>query len=240
MRGLEETVSVWFAIPSARPAHEVEDRLRLWRERGYKIALFCDVKRSHMPVAEILLIGEYLGYALAVNALVAEILCRDSDAAWVVTGGDDTDPDNSHMAREIAEECSKHFTGTFGVMQPTGDRWDGGCIDRICGSPWLGREFCERANQGRGPLWYEYTHMFVDEELQNVAIGLGILWQRPDLTHIHHHFCRVGDRVDWARGRQAMPEFLREANSLAHWEKFRALFQARRAAGFPGSEPLPA
>ena len=70
---------------------------------------------------------------------------------------------------------------TFGVMQATGDRYGeqptlpadhplrGPYITRVCGSPWMGREFCLRVNQGRGPLWPEYTHMFVDEELQAVA-----------------------------------------------------------------------
>jgi hypothetical protein len=233
-------VSVWFAIPSARPVSEAQPVLRLWRERGYKIALFRDAKEPMPPIHDLLMIGPYQGYAHAVNTLVAEILVRDREASWIVTGGDDTDPDPRLMAKEIAAECSNHFAGTFGVMQPVGDRWAGGCIDRICGSPWLGRDFCHRANQGHGPLWHEYTHMFVDEELQNVAIVLGVLWQRMDLTHLHHQFCRVEDRVDWAHGRQVMPEFLREANSPAHWEKFRALFQARKAAGFPGSDPLPA
>lgn len=133
---------------------------------------------------------------------------------------------------------------TFGVMQPTGDRWGdsdlsrahhgndrGAYIDRICGSAWLGREFCKRVNQGRGPLWPEYFHMFVDEELQAVAEKLGILWQRPDLTQIHHHWGRKP-----GASRESIPDFLKAVNKKEHWDKYKALFLERQAAGFPGSE----
>ena len=103
----------------------------------------------------------------------------------------------------------------------------------------MGREFCARVNGGRGPLWHEYTHMFVDEELQEVAVKLGVLWQRRDLTHKHNHFTREGDAASWAKGNREMPQFLRAANSPEHWRQFSALFQARKAAGFPGHEPAP-
>ena len=121
----------------------------------------------------------------------------------------------------------KRIVGAAGRF---GDRFAGGSIDRICGSAWLGREWCLRINQGKGPLWPEYTHMFSDEELQNVAIKYGVFWQRPDLTHLHNH---------WGRepGGQA-PEFLKRANSSAEWDAYKKLFRERRAAGFPGSEPL--
>ena len=136
----------------------------------------------------------------------------------------------------------------YGVMQPTGDRFGeernakdpamrGAYIDRVCGSAWVGREFCARINRGRGPLWPEYTHQFVDEELQNIAIKYGVLWQRRDLTHYHDHWGRPkpGETMGDMRN---MPEFLKEANTQEHWIKYRNLFETRRNAGFPGSEPL--
>ena len=130
---------------------------------------------------------------------------------------------------------------TFGVMQPTGDRdfgdAQGPYIDRVAGSPWLGREFCKRINQGRGPFWPEYFHMGCDEELQAVATRLGVFWQRPDLTHHHQHWGRPkpGERMGHAKD---MPAFLARANSGEEWDKYKKLFAARQAAGFPGSEPL--
>jgi hypothetical protein len=132
---------------------------------------------------------------------------------------------------------------TMGVMQPTGDRWGEkpdhpdqhlrtAYIDRVCGSAWLGREFCQRVNQGKGPLWPQYTHMGVDEELQAVATKLGVLWQRPDLIHVHHHWGRKRGMTD------DMPAFLKEVNTPKHWTAYKKLFAERQAAGFPGSECL--
>lgn len=250
-------MSVWFAIPSARPSYEATKCLEAWRALGYKIAIWvdacCQLDWAHdRPYDRIQCRATYPGYAHAVNSLVKEILENEPAAEWIVTGGDDTLPDPKRRANEIAAECSDHFEKlwmpeaegyslrpTFGVMQPTGDRFAGGHIDRICGSPWMGREFCLRVNAGQGPLWSEYTHMFVDEELQHVATKLGVLWQRRDLVHLHRHFTRVSDALDSNAAPRQAPEFLREANSPAHWAKYDALFKSRRAAGFPGHEPLP-
>jgi hypothetical protein len=192
----------------------------------------------------------YAGYAEAVNYLSKLILRDNPDCDWVVTAGDDTYPDPKKQADEIAEECTEYFSAhshhshgaTFGVMQPTGDPWcdsKGRIIERIAGSPWMGREWCLRANQGRGPQWSEYTHMFADEELQLVAQKLGVFWQRPDLTHRHDHWTRENNRsVSSSQAKKPMPQFLAEAYSREHWDKYKAIFLARRAQGFPGSDPL--
>ncbi len=127
---------------------------------------------------------------------------------------------------------------TFGVMQPTGDRFAGGSIDRIAGSAWMGREWCLRINQGKGPLWPEYFHMFEDEELQNVATKLGVFWQRPDLIHKHMHFQRESDAIDSPAVAKPVPPHLVYANSKENWDKMKAIFDWRKANGFPGHEPL--
>lgn len=153
-------------------------------------------------------------------------------------------------------------TETFGVMQPTGDRFDGGSIDRICGSAWLGREFCRRINQGQGPLWPEYKHMFVDQELQEVALKYGVLWQRRDLIHLHRHFARESDALDspavatrvnagefkfrdpnppnvlYGGEKKPRPAHLDQWNTKEHWNEMKAIFEKRKREGFPGSEPL--
>ena len=274
-------MSVWLTIPSARPPAEAEPILAKWRQQGYRIALWIDQdvyeQRRRKYAHHQLVIGDgcrYPGYAVAVNTLVRNVLSIDPECNWVVAAGDDTEPDLNHTADEIAAECEGFFLAlniargwptqsdpaphavpsvmhTFGVMQPTGDRFDGGQIDRICGSPWMGREFCRRINQGRGPLWPEYKHMFVDEELQHVAIKYGVLWQRPDLIHLHRHFarrddsltspavgCREGGVDLYGGAKKPRPAFLDEANSGEHWSKYKGIFLARKAAGFPGSEPL--
>jgi hypothetical protein len=234
---------------------EVNARMDSWRKMGYKIALWRD---GYSPVlnCDKQFFGNYPGYAQAVNRLVAHVLSEDAECDWCVLGGDDTDPDSNLRADGIAAQLREYFVElesarawvdrgagcidqirapTFGVMQPTGDDWSdhqGRIIERIAGSAWVGREWCQRINRGQGPLWPEYSHCFSDEELQCVAIKLGVFLQRPDLTHMHHNWARArADVTD-------MPDFLREANSAEHWRKYSALFQERKAAGFPGSEPL--
>lgn len=228
-------MAVWYCIPSKRPATEAEANLSLWRRQGYRLALWRDPGDD--PVAcDLLLTGQYPGYARAVNALCSEVLARFPDTQWLVTGGDDIQPDPNHFADEIAIQCTAHFGGTFGVMQPVGDRWgvgeggfDSAYIDRICGSPWMGREFCQRIYGGRGPLFDGYAHMFVDQEMQEVATKIGVLWQRRDLTHFHQH---------WARSeKREIPGFLAYVNSPQHWNESQALFTSRKTAGFPGHQP---
>lgn len=258
--GVDEAVSVWYCIPSKRPPEEAEKRLKLWRERGYKIAL-CRDEGEAIPCDHLESVMPYPGYASVVNLLVREVIAAHPDAEWLVTGGDDIEPDANHSAEEIARECFEHFrerigddepplyrklpeAGTFGVMQPTGDRYGAderhigkpgsAYIDRVCGSPWMGREFCRRMYGGRGPLCEEYFHMGEDEELQAVAEKLGVLWQRPDLIHFHRHWARA------RKSREDMPAFLKRANSDEEWLKYKRIFAARQAAGFPGHEPLEA
>jgi hypothetical protein len=215
----------------------------LWRDDG-------------AAVADIVLTGlKYPGYAVAVNTLVKQVMESDAEAEWFVIGGDDVFPDKEHTAEEIARQCFDHFRrlrreidqslGTYGVMQPTGDRWGvnpnhpnpvmrGAYVDRVCGSAWLGREFCRRVNRGNGPLWPEYQHMFVDEELQHVATKLGILWQRPELTQMHQHEARRHRSYTVAD----IPAHLKKWGGPEHWKEANEIYFKRRAAGFPGSEPL--
>lgn len=261
-------MSVWLCIPSARPPEEADKVLSKWRAQGYRIALFLDSHPRNLlelypglgacQCPQLLGLPSYPGYARAVNSLIAGILQIDAHAEWFVTGGDDTEPDLNHTAEEIAEQCNHHFSyqlmertgtphdiarsmpdSTFGVMQPTGDRYANGSIDRIAGSAWYGREYCKRVNGGRGPLWPEYHHMFVDQEAQCVAQKLGAFWQRPDLIHLHHHFMRESNDLNSPAIASLTPPHLIEANTPEHWYKYQTLFNVREAAGFPGHEPLP-
>jgi hypothetical protein len=233
-------MTVWYAIPSKRPAADAQRCIDHWRRQGYSTAVFRDASEEVID-CDLLLSGDYHGYAAAVNLLCQEIIQRDSEASWIVTGGDDIEPDLQFRAERIGVECGGHFKGTFGVMQPTGDRWGehhgGAYIDRVCGSPWMGREFCERMYGGNGPLCESYTHMFVDEELQRVAMKLNVLWQRRDITQLHRHWGRRPD--DGVGSSAGMPAFLRDANSPGHWTRYKAIFEGRKALGFPGHEPSP-
>ena len=217
-------MSTWLAIPSKRPLSECGPTLDLWRAQGYKIALFRDIGED-IP-CDLLIAGKYPGYGAAINKLARAVFELDQTAGWIVTGGDDTEPDPNKTSYQIAVECTTFFLGTFGVMQPIGD---GHGIDSICGSPWIGRDFCRRMYGGNGPYCEEYRHMFDDQELQHVALMLGVLWQRKDLTHKHNHWT-------WTTGQ--CPDFLKDANSRAHWDRVRDLFHRRHDQRFPGHEPI--
>jgi len=275
-------MSVWYCVPSKRTPEE--GTLGKWRQMGYKIIVAREEADGDTIADKICWVDAYLGWPRSVNLLVKIAMELDPAAQWFVTGGDDYVPDLAHDAEEIAQQCTKHFgclkqpcdfgcgpceIETFGVMQPTGDRWgEGSCttcggrgwynrilregptytncedcsgsgrsalLDRICGSPWLGRDFCRRANGGRGPLNEAYFHNFADEELQCVARKLGVLWQRRDLIHYHQHWART------SRGdRENEPAWAKAINDpkLSDWERSKTLFAERKAAGFPGYEPL--
>lgn len=258
---------VCLCIPSRRPLAEVGARIQRWFDMGYHVAVAREPEHGPVPCHMMIPTWRHLGWGGAVDLLALTVLAVDCSIDWIVTGGDDGLPDPNKRADEIAESCSAMFGGTFGVMQPVGDRWGlGACatcagkgempaskpitidhtiicrhchgtgqsayIDRVAGSPWLGREFCERMYHGGGPIYRGYFHMFDDQELQTVAERLGVFAQRPDLTHKHEHWARPrADRAD-------MPAWAAAANSPEQWARSQALFERRKAAGFPGHEPL--
>jgi hypothetical protein len=241
-------MSVWFCIPSIRPKGGT---IPLWRERGYKVACL----RQGEPIDCEMQIptGEYRGWAPSVNILAKWVVEHDPTADWIATGGDDYEPDMANTPEHIGNQCWCHFSvkgdATFGVMQPTGDRWGdtpaaraqyganrGAYLDRIAGSPWMGREWVKRAYGGNGPMFAGYRHMYADEELKEVAEKLGVYWARRDIVQLHQHWGRKpGDEfADIAD----CPDFLRPVNTPQHWHESQRLFVERKAAGWPGSEPL--
>lgn len=208
-------------------------RVALWRDRPCPVVGLCDWLR--VPVN-----GPYPGYAVAINTLIREIIDEDSTAEWFVCGGDDVLPDPTHPAEEIAAQLRAHFvSSTFGVMQPTGDRYALGQIDRIAGSAWIGREFAKRVYRGKGPLWSEFTHMWVDEHLKSVAEKLGVYLMRPDLVQLHMHWQRESAAInsnaihkpESARPPHMHPS-LNDGYTREHWKKYEAIYFRLRDAGF--------
>ena len=138
----------------------------------------------------------------------------------------------------VASGRRKENVETYGCMQPTGDRFAGGSIDRIAGSPWMGREWCLRANKGQGPLHPDFWHMFVDEFLQESAKSQGVFWQRPDLVHLHRHYQRESDALNAKAVAKPIPPHLVRANSQQHWNESKAIFTRHKADGFRAGLPL--
>lgn len=213
---------VWLALPSNNYPMAVKT-LAAWKAQGYMIAILTDGATPPPPAVLALADRhvapwqEYHGWVRSANYLIAEVVPKD--APVVVVAGDDMYPDEQLRASGILQLFRDRFPDLLGIMQPTGDDLDG--TDRICGSPWLGREFIKRVNGGRGCLWHEYFTFYSDEELFEVSRLLGLLWQNPSLKQYHAHWQRIGAP---------------QTNVKAHgyWEQDKELFRGRKAAGFPG------
>ena len=231
---------VYFTIPSARPAAEAAGTFLEWKRRGYGLAIWRDANDELTKLIEassgaedsktplLLLVGKYPGYALAVNALMQQVFSHDPECNWCVAGGDDTHPDKTTHPDMIALQLESHFGGTYGVMQPTGDRWADGSIDRIAGSPWVGREWARRAHRGTGPFFYRFQHMAVDEGLLWVAEREGRYLRRQDLTHHHNHWGRT-QRGGVTYDQRLVPPHLKWANTPEHWiESRKIIHQLKR------------
>ncbi len=213
---------VWFAIPSAS-VERCRKVLPAWREMGYKVAILQNRERGDVPADVTVWSDHYPGWPGSINILAREIV--PASAPVIVSGGDDMLPDPNHAAHEIAAQFLHRFPDTFGVMQPHGD--DFLETAQFCGSPWLGRAWCERMYRGSGPMFAGYVHHGADDELFWVARCLDALWTRPDLSQYHEHFLRSGE---------APPHWWMEAVDR-HDERDTLHFIARAAHAFPGHEP---
>ncbi len=214
---------VWYAIPSASP-EKARRSLPAWRERGYRVAVLQNQEAADVPADRVLWADHYPGWAASINRLHREVVPPSADL--IVSGGDDMWPDPDRSAGDLANDFFDRFPDGFGVMQPCGDGFFGS--QNFCGSPWLGRSFCERMYRGRGPMWPGYRHNYADLELHHVAGALGVLWMRPEVIQAHEHFSRSGEEEPawWTR-------------NVAGAEKADlTLFLRRRDLGFPGHEPV--
>lgn len=214
---------VWFAIPSAS-VERCRDVLPKWREMGYKTAVLQNRERGEIPADVTVWSDHYPGWPGSINILARDVVPRS--APIIVSGGDDMLPDPNVPARDIAAQFLERFPDTFGVMQPHGD--DFLETAQFCGSPWLGRAWCDRMYGGTGPMFQGYVHHGADDELFWVARCMGALWSRPDLSQYHDHFLREGE---------APPQWWVEAVEKND-ERDTLHFIARAAHFFPGHEPI--
>ena len=216
---------VWFAIPSASPEN-CRRNLPAWRDQGYRIAILQNQQRADIPADIVVWSDEYPGWAGSINRLCREIV--PSDAAIVVSGGDDMLPDPDHTAAEIAAQFHERFPDGFGVMQPHGDDYWNATL--YCGSPWLGRRWIETMYGGAGPTPDAYQHNWADAEILCVADAYDALWIREDLSQFHTHFTRDGD--------EAPDYWVDNVDRFADDDLLE--FLQRAALQFPGHAPSPA
>lgn len=204
-----------------------------WMERGYKMLFYQD-EGTEPFTQECTIVAPYKGYWASMNQL-ARLAAKLRDQYMMdacVFAGDDMNPDPSKSASQICRQFLQRFPDGFGVMQPCGDPqgMDASgkpAAARICGSAWFGRGWIERGYGGIGPTWPNYYHFYADEELAIVAEQQGVMWWRPDLTQFHAH---------WSWGHTPRQDY-HKLTSDKHWQSDKALFEARRAAKWPVSQP---
>lgn len=242
--------AVWLCIPSARADGGT---IRLWKERGYRVAVQRDPGAPQLSedCFDVVLEHEWDGYPKAVNRLCKYVLQEWTGTLVCVTGGDDIEPDPTYSPREIQQMFLGHLTcdfingmesinppeifNTYGVMQPTGDPWSdsqGRIIERIAGSPWMGRDWILKSYGGNGPIFEGFYHFYEDEALQEAAKMQGVFWQRPDIVQKHNHWTRDRNVTGADRLR---PVFLNKAQAM--WEADKQVFLECKARNF--SESLP-
>lgn len=205
---------MWVVWPTANLAN-TNKVVPLWEKMGYLVAVLMEkgleTSETSCCAHKVLVQDTWEGFPKAVNKL-----CRAVPGDVVVVAGDDIHPDPTLRADEIEEQFLRHFPSTFGVMQPTGDKYS--CYNTCATSPWIGRKFIEQV----GPYHEGYFHYFSDEELQRVATLYLCFWQRPDLTQFHDH---------WERNKKPRPKYLQPA--LGRWQADHDLFVSRLNQRFP-------
>lgn len=205
---------------------------KLWLDAGYGMVMYQDAGTAefvkHTRVST--LIGPYHGFWRAINLMAQHAF--DDGANLVLYAGDDMSPDAKKSPHEIGEQYLQKFPTGFGVMQPSGDpqgkdETGKSAAQRICGSPWWGREWNSRAYRGRGPVDGRYHSFYADESIYEVSKQLNLLWMRDDLVQYHKH---------WSWGWTPREQY--HARNQTHWMNDKAIFDESKLNGFPEGAPL--
>lgn len=221
--------TVWLGMPSAN-IEMARKTFPVWKDFQYKIAIICPdkLKFEYESLVDILYteseIGGYRGWPKSVNFISNKLQNVDI----IIAAGDDMFPDKNFTAYDLKNQFFEHFKGSFGVMQPYGDKFGSmACpeCEPICGSAWLGKDFRNKINKGKGPMWEEYWHMWADTELYQVATKYNCLWIRNDLTQYHEHRLRGSHKFN--------PTIL-----PGNTKKSQKIYYDRKQNNFPNTEPL--
>jgi hypothetical protein len=224
-----EDNTIWLGIPSAN-IEIAKKTFPIWKDLQYKIAIICPdkLKSNYKGLVDILFTesetGGYKGWAKSVNFISNKL----KNVNIIIAAGDDMYPDKNFTAYDLQNQFFEHFKGSFGVMQPYGDKYGSMArpnCEQICGSAWLGKDFRNKINKGKGPLWEEYWHMWADTELYQVAIKYNCLWIRHDLNQYHEHR---------RRGSHKFQPTIPSGNT----KKSEIIYKDRKIKGFPGTDLL--
>jgi hypothetical protein len=251
---MQGSSNVWVVIPS-RNIERAKSAVKIWQTAGYKVCCIFDmdttipnrvdefnsifqkygdkkpidicVKDKIAGADSELIYKKFPGYWLACNEEV-RILANESKT--IVLAADDMEPDPNKHPSDIEKEIYEKYPDGYCVMQPTGDDKNGmDGVWRICGSPWFGIGWIREAYEGKGPCPLPPFAFYGDEHIFNVSKNQGVLWQRPDLSQFHNHWCRTDSKKTKRLDYQI-------TNSDLWWDKDQKWFFDQRDKNFPGSE----
>jgi hypothetical protein len=214
-------MSIWYLFPSANSQRAAETTAK-WKACGYKVGILTDGDPGEVtfPVDKHWHIDAFISWGHAQNLMIADVMKADSKLGAVIAGSDDVDPDPTQSDGMIIMSLVMEHSGFNFVMQPTGDKY--GAWETCAPHPWLGWEYLER---NPAPFFEGYHHLYVDQEFRDVATAQGVFSTRDDIVQYHHHWGREGE-ID-----TLPPE--RRQSIKGHLEIDRALYEERKAQGFP-------
>jgi hypothetical protein len=220
-----------YAVFPSATVEKANSTVSAWNAKGYKTLVYLDTPemRCNADVVSYGARATFPGYYRVINDLVWLAFANGADVVTCI-GDDMLPPDQG--AEWVSTDYFKRFPNGLGVYQGCGDLqgMDGNGVPaaaRICGSPTFGVEWANRAYQGAGPFADIYSSFYADEDLYNVASKLGLLVMEYSVRIFHKH---------WSWG-HAQREGYHDRAAL-NWERDKAIFMTRKAAGFPGSDLL--
>lgn len=213
----------WVVFPAGNPvAGQV--CANLWKHAGWRVGVQTDPGEP-IVLCDLPISVPFVSVAATFNNFARQLLQRG--ARGIIYGNDDEFPGFGADVENFSAAFLVRFPDTFGVAQPTR------CAtpDITDGAPYplVGAEFARRINGGRGAFREEYGHYFDDREVHDVAERLGCFATLPDIEikHLHHSYGYP----------DMLPKQARQRARSCHTAA-RKLYDERKAAGFPGHEPI--
>lgn len=207
----------WAIFPSGNSVAAAEC-VAAWRDAGWRVGVLIDADQTAVSCDQLVIESHYAGTGASFNTLIRSI--QRYEWSVVACVNDDMFPDRCEG--DFAEYLLRQaFSGgTCGVVQPTGRWYD--AMKWCAPSPIIGREYIARFPQG---VFYSgYYHLYVDQELRDVAIRNGCYAETKSLGIDHRH--KSMGHPD------RLPPEKREKNNARH-RADAELYEKRLRTGFP-------
>lgn len=208
-------MNVWYAFPSATK-EAAQKTIDLWKSKGYKVIVLTDgdsrpdLKNYNFHLH----MKKFVSWGDAQNRMAEYVLSKDQNAAVVIAGSDDVEPDMDKDPQEIAGRMQMVFGSKLdGVMQPTGDEY--GSIHKCAPHPWVGIGYIRRG----GRFFAGYHHLYTDQEYRDVAVELNRYVEFADVVQYHRHWGRQGEKDNLPKARRSYIKRNQKADKALYHER---------------------